>query len=480
MAGAVTVVNSERRSTRSARRLLVAGLSAGILAVVAIPDAGAVTVAVATVEAENMPLVSGATVVNDAGASNGKAVTFSQNNTTLTATVTLSASSTFLGVVVQGSKCRNAVPNVSVTVDGAALLTTAVTYSAWHEYVIGKSLASGTHTLGITYSFGKANCTPPLYVDKTVFHGETVNPTRTVPLGTALNWSVIGDSEYKQTFLSYFSSMVPENEMKWETTEPQQNRFNFSTADEMVAFAQQNGKYVQGTPLVWHSQLPSWVTNPTTPWTRDTLLNAMNNHVRTEAAHFAGKVGDWVVVNEAFNDDGTYRQSVFYNVIGPDYVASAFNAARAADPSAKLCYNDYNIEWRNPKTTAILNAIKALKAKGVPIDCIGLEAHWSMAWNQPTSAVVQVMNDFVAAGFTVQITEADVSSSATQWSAQASIYKSLADACYQVVACTRFTAWGVADKYSWLGASATPLLFDSSFVLKPSYTTVNAALNPVP
>jgi endo-1,4-beta-xylanase len=157
--------------------------------------------------------------------------------------------------------------------------------------------------------------------------------------GTAVSSSHLSDSSYVSTWDTEFTGFTPENEMKWDTTEPSQNAFQFSAADTLVSHAQQRNMKIRGHTLVWHNQLPSWVSSLSSS---STLLSVMNNHITTEMTHFQGKIWYWDVVNEAFNDDGTRRSDVFQHLLGNSYIETAFRTAHAADPNAKLCYNDCN------------------------------------------------------------------------------------------------------------------------------------------
>src|SRR5687767_5656432 len=174
-------------------------------------------------------------------------------------------------------------------------------------------------------------------------------------------------AQYQDVARTEFNFVTPENNMKWDAIEPSNNSFNFSGADTLVSFAQTNSMKIHGHTLVWHSQLPGWVANGS--WTSTTLTNVMNNHIDKVMNHWTdGQIYAWDVVNEAFNEDGSRRSSVFQNIIGNGYIEAAFRRARAADPITKLIYNDYNVETVNSKSTAMYNMVSDFKARGVPID----------------------------------------------------------------------------------------------------------------
>src|SRR4051812_39348327 len=161
--------------------------------------------------------------------------------------------------------------------------------------------------------------------------------------GTAVPAGKLGDSTYSTILDREFNMITPENEMKWDTIEPSRGNFNFGPADQIVAHAQAHGQRMRGHTTVWYQQLPSWVSSI---GDANTLRSVMDNHITTEISHYKGKIYAWDVVNEAFADDGSgrHRSSVFQNVLGDGFIEEAFKTARAADPAAKLCYNDYNIE----------------------------------------------------------------------------------------------------------------------------------------
>ena len=175
--------------------------------------------------------------------------------------------------------------------------------------------------------------------------------------GTAVSAGKLGDSTYSTILDREFNSITAENEMKWDTIEPSPGSFNFAPADSIVAHASAHGQRMRGHTLVWHSQLPSWVSSITDA---DTLRSVMNNHITTTMTHYKGRIEAWDVVNEAFADGSTqHRSSVFQDVLGNGFIEEAFRTARNADPAAKLCYNDYNIEnWSDAKTQGVYAMVK--------------------------------------------------------------------------------------------------------------------------
>ncbi|MEV0638329.1 endo-1,4-beta-xylanase [Streptomyces sp. NPDC050619] len=287
--------------------------------------------------------------------------------------------------------------------------------------------------------------------------------------GTAVAANHLGEAAYASTLDTEFSSVTPENEMKWDAVERTRNSFTFGAADQIVSRAQGKGMKVRGHTLVWHSQLPSWVGGLGTA----DLRSAMNNHINQVMQHYKGKIHSWDVVNEAFQDgsSGARRSSPFQDKLGNGFIEEAFRTARAADPAAKLCYNDYNTDGVNAKSNAVYNMVKDFKARGVPIDCVGFQSHFNSASPVPGDYRANLQR-FADLGVDVQITELDIEGSGTS---QATSYTNVVNACLAVSRCTGITVWGVTDKYSWR-ASGTPLLFDGNYNKKPAYTAVLTAL----
>ncbi|RKR86512.1 endo-1,4-beta-xylanase (glycosyl hydrolase family 10) [Micromonospora pisi] len=284
--------------------------------------------------------------------------------------------------------------------------------------------------------------------------------------GAAVATSKFSTGTYMTVLNREFNSLVAENEMKWDATEPQQGRFNYTGGDRIVSHAQANGMSVRGHALLWHAQQPGWAQS----LSGSALRNAAINHVTQVATHFRGKIHSWDVVNEAFADGGSGgRRDSNLQRTGNDWIEAAFHAARAADPGAKLCYNDYNTDGVNAKSTGIYNMVRDFKARGVPIDCVGFQSHLGTSLAGDYQANLQ---RFAALGVDVQITELDV----TQGSNQANIFGSVTRACMAVSRCTGITVWGVRDCDSWRG-SDNALLFDCNGNKKPAYDAVLNALN---
>ncbi|MFG2555889.1 non-reducing end alpha-L-arabinofuranosidase family hydrolase [Streptomyces sp. NPDC048581] len=289
--------------------------------------------------------------------------------------------------------------------------------------------------------------------------------------GTAVAAGRLGDGTYTGILDREFNSVTPENEMKWDATEPSRGSFNFGPADQIANRAAARGQRLRGHTLVWHSQLPGWVSS-----IRDanTLRSVMNNHITTVMNRYKGRIHSWDVVNEAFADgpSGQLRSSVFRDVLGNGFLEQAFRTARSADPAAKLCYNDYNIEnWSDAKTQGVYRLVRDFKARGVPIDCVGLQAHFGTGG--PPASFQTTLSNFAALGVDVQITELDIAQ------ASPTAYANTVRACMNVARCTGITVWGIRDSDSWR-ASENPLLFDRGGNKKSAYNAVLTTLGGTP
>ncbi|MFI8303073.1 endo-1,4-beta-xylanase [Streptomyces sp. NPDC085927] len=287
--------------------------------------------------------------------------------------------------------------------------------------------------------------------------------------GAAVAANHLGETQYAATLNTEFNSVTPENEMKWDALEPSRGSFSFGNADRIVNHARGRGMAVRGHTLVWHSQLPGWVSGLGTA----DLRSAMNNHITQVMTHYRGQIHSWDVVNEAFQDgnSGARRSSPFQDRLGNGFIEEAFRTARTADPNAKLCYNDYNTDGVNAKSNAVYNLVRDFKSRGVPIDCVGFQSHFNSASPVPSDYRANLQR-FADLGVDVQITELDIEGSGTT---QATHYGNVVTACLAVSRCTGITVWGIPDKYSWR-ASGTPLLFDDNYTKKPAYHAVLSAL----
>jgi endo-1,4-beta-xylanase len=287
--------------------------------------------------------------------------------------------------------------------------------------------------------------------------------------GVAVSANRLGEADYTTVLNREFNSVTPENEMKWDALEPNRNQFNWGNADRVFNHARGRGMSVRGHTLVWHSQLPGWVGGLDT----NNLRSAMVNHINQVMGHWRGQITAWDVVNEAFEENGSRRNSVFQQRLGNGYIEEAFRAARAADPNAKLCYNDYNTDrFDYAKTQAVFRMVQDFKSRGVPIDCVGLQSHFNSGSPLPSNYQTTLAN-FANLGVDVQITELDIQGSGQN---QANQYRSVTQACLAVPRCNGITVWGVTDKYSWR-PNDTPLLFDGNYNKKPAYEAALSALN---
>jgi endo-1,4-beta-xylanase len=296
--------------------------------------------------------------------------------------------------------------------------------------------------------------------------------------GTALTDADLGVSGETAIAGAQFDMLTPGNEMKWDTTEPSNGSYNFGPGDQLVRYAQANGMRVRGHNLVWHSQLPGWVSSLPLSQVR----SVMESHITTEATHYKGQVYSWDVVNEPFNEDGSLRQDVFYNAMGGGYIADALRTAHAADPGAKLYLNDYNIEGENAKSNALYSLAQSLLAQGVPLGGIGFESHFVVG--QIPSDMQANLQRFANLGLDVAVTELDdrtqlpATSGALQQ--QATDFGAVVRDCLAVSRCVGVSQWGVDDAHSWIPGAfpgyGAATMYDGNDQPKPAYAAALAAL----
>ena len=325
--------------------------------------------------------------------------------------------------------------------------------------------------------------------------------------GTALSAAQIEEKEPDAAELipAQFNSITAENIMKCALIHPAWSKYNFDLSDKFVDYGKKHNMFIVGHTLIWHSQLSPFVAGIKSS---DSLLLFMTNHINTVAGRYAGKVNSWDVVNEALNEDGTLRKSIFLEKLGEDYIRKAFELAAKVAPDAELYYNDYNIEQPQKRAGAIA-LIKKLQASGTKINGVGIQGHWSVN-GLPLQDIENSIIEFSALGIKVSFTELDITVLPNPWDLkgaevnqnfEGSPYmnpypKALPDSmqiklakCYEDLfkifikhkdKIERVTFWGVNDGQSWLnnwpinGRTNYPLLFDRNFKSKPAFDKVVA------
>jgi endo-1,4-beta-xylanase len=298
-------------------------------------------------------------------------------------------------------------------------------------------------------------------------------------LGAAIEWDLLREpGSYQRLFLQHYSSLTPETAMKMDALAPTPDGFDFRRADALVRWALGHGIAVHGHTLVWHRQVPGWVTER--DWTRAELRAYLKRYVTTVVRHFRGQVRSWDVVNEPLTARGSLRRSLWERVLGPGYVADALRWARAADPKARLYVNDFDLERPGPKSAAMYRLLRGLRRRQVPLDAIGLQAHVTPQWRPTGHELRAIMRRFAGLGLQVDISEMDVPVAPGDAALvdQASIYRTVAAACRRVPQCGRFTTWGFTDASTWLGSAQRPLPFSSSGAPKPAWQAIADEFGP--
>ena len=329
-------------------------------------------------------------------------------------------------------------------------------------------------------------------------------------IGAAINTAQIAgqDSRGDAIIEAQFSTISPENALKWDRIHPKPDTYDFTLADQYVAFGEKHHMFIVGHCLVWHNQVPEWVfrNEKGELVDRETLLKRLHDHIDTVVGRYKGRVQSWDVVNEALNEDGTLRQSLWLKIIGEDYIAKAFQYAHEADPQAQLTYNDYSLE-NEPKRKGALALIAKLKAQGVPVTSVGIQGHDNLTWPtiEDEDATISALGKL---GVKVAITELDIDvlpPATEQQTAEVSLNiqqdpklnpyaNGLPQSAQQELALryadlfgvylkhrdvvTRVTFWCVTDGDSWLnnwpvrGRTSYPLLFDRGGQPKPAFQAV--------
>jgi len=317
-------------------------------------------------------------------------------------------------------------------------------------------------------------------------------------IGTAVTPFELDNPAYTQITADQFSSVTPGNEMKWQVVEPTRGTYDWSAADRLVAFAQAHGQLVRGHTLVWHNQLPTWLTTGVADGSISNaeLRGLLRKHITDEVTHFRGKIWQWDVANEFFTDSnpsGINPNNFWASHLGAGIIGDAFRWAHAADPRALLFYNDYNIageDGSNAKSDAVYAWVQQQLAAHVPVDGIGDQGHLDTQFGFPTRMTADLQR-YAALHLKVAITEADVRTfvnNATEQVptdhlatfAQPYEFDEMLKACLAVPQCLSFTVWGFADANSWIPAFfigegyATP--YDVNLNPKAAYTSMQEEL----
>ena len=299
-----------------------------------------------------------------------------------------------------------------------------------------------------------------------------------------------------------FNAVTPENCMKWMHIHPEFDEFTFSNADKIVDFAKENNMYLLGHTLVWHNQVPDYIYNIKD---KETFQDHVQKHINTVVKRYTGKVDMWDVVNEALNDDGTLRKTVFLDMLGEDYIEQAFSLANNVDPNVALAYNDYNL-YKPKKRKGAIRIINSLKKKGIRIDAVGIQAHWDLHFPS-IEEIEKTIVELAETGVDVMITELDITvipnpyelagiareefkkfEGDKEWDPyQAGIPSDIQEKLtnrYRDIfelfvkhknKISRVTFWGINDKYTWRNENPInnrtdyPLLFDREYNEKPAY-----------
>ena len=327
-------------------------------------------------------------------------------------------------------------------------------------------------------------------------------------IGAAVNRTQASGNDAKAVAIvsRQFDTVTAENDLKWERVHPEPDRFDFEPADRYVEFGAKHGMFVIGHVLLWHQQTPAWVFAGENgrPLDRATALARLEGHIDAVVGRYRGRIGGWDVVNEALDEDGSLRKTPWLEAIGEDYVAKAFEFARAADPGAELYYNDYNL-WKPAKRDAAVRLVQGLKAKGLRVDGIGEQGHWGLD-DPPLPAIDAALAAIRASGARALVTELDVDvlpRDPEMWGADLSkkariraatnVYPDGLPPAVQEQLARRYadlfklflrhdvgrvTFWGVTDATSWLhdfpipGRVNHPLLWDRDGREKPAFAAV--------
>lgn len=318
-------------------------------------------------------------------------------------------------------------------------------------------------------------------------------------VGTAVIPFDLDTPAYAAVLADQFSVVTPGNEMKWQVVEPAQGQFDWSGADRLVSFAEQHGQRVRGHTLLWHNQLPDWLTTGVATGTisNSQLMDLLEQHIFTEMGRFRGRIWQWDVANEFFTDSnpsGINPNDFWVSHLGPDVIQRAFRWAHQADPGALLFYNDYNIageDGSNAKSDAVYQWLQQMLDQGVPIMGVGNQGHLDTQFGFSGERMTQDLQRYAGLGLKVAITEADVRTFVSNATAQVPTdnlavfaqpyeFGQMMKACLAIPACISFTVWGFGDADSWIPGFFTgegyATLYDVNLNPKPAFSELQQDL----
>lgn len=309
------------------------------------------------------------------------------------------------------------------------------------------------------------------------------------PIGVAVDaGELTANPVYEAITRKQFNSITPENVMKTAYIQPERGIFDWAATDSLLAYSKNHGKRLHGHTLVWHQQLPAWMDafeGDATAW--DQLLKT---HIQTIVGRYKDDILSWDVVNEAFLEDGSLRNSLWLQKLGPAYIEKAFRYAREAAPDALLFYNDYNLESNPAKLRSVLSLLNGLRNRGVRVDGIGVQMHVSIAYPEPAQ-IAKAFQQISAEQYRVHVSELDVSvnpfgrameTNAKIWKQQADLLGAIVFQYRQIPQQLQFgiTLWGVSDRNSWIRyfyqRADYPLLYDDQYQPKPAYCKMKELL----
>ncbi|KAJ3051703.1 hypothetical protein HK097_007269 [Rhizophlyctis rosea] len=301
-------------------------------------------------------------------------------------------------------------------------------------------------------------------------------------VGSAIYPDCYNDWNCAQFMRGHMNVLVAENDCKFYAVHPSKDVYNFAACDKVVDVATKNNQLFRGHNVLWKDvNYSPWLANLDVP----TLNATFYDHIEKVLTHYKSKAFAWDVVNEAVDDSSTadnpiLRTDWVWYQTGADWVERAFRHARSVDPSAKLFYNDYNIENTNAKADAVLKFITDLKSRGVPIDGVGMQMHVQTNWYPSASRLAQLFTAYQNIGVEVHITELDIKCIAPcDLNAQGVAARTIVQACAEHDNCKALLTWGITDKYTWIDSTSKPLLLNETYGAKPFFTEMLAALNSV-